>query len=82
MKRATREEWKEIGNQSKRCRDELHKLLLMCNDKMPIRTADGVRSAIKHLNRFRCIAEDRMLATHPPMKDKSDLRVFYGELEE
>ena len=75
MKKATNEEWKMIGDQAKKCRDELHKLLIMCNSKLPIKTTNSIRYSLKYLNRFRNEAENRMFQT----SDNKKLNVFYGE---
>ena len=82
MKRATREEWKEIGTQAKIVREELFELARLSRGKMPLAITKYIQTSINALDRFRCDAENRMLATHPPLEDRSDLRVFYGRLED
>lgn len=75
MIKATSDEWKAIGDQANKCRDELHILLLACNGKMPKSTTEGIRKSLKYLNRFRSEAENRMMKT----SDNKNLNVFYGE---
>lgn len=75
MKRATNEEWQAIGDQAKKCRDELFILMNMSSGKMPVAITRILRQSIMYLNRFRSTAENRMLKT----SDNQSLNTFYGE---
>ena len=70
---ATVEQWKEIGDQTKKIREELFNLANISAGKMPVSITDYIVEAIDKLDSFRCKAEDRMMETGV----SKDLKVFY-----
>lgn len=75
MKKMNESEWIEIGNQAKKTREELFKLMEMTSGKMPIVIVDQIIKSTKKLDEFRSLAEDRMLN----QGDSEDLNIFYGK---
>lgn len=72
------QKWRETGRQSKKVREELFKLKRMVSGKIPVSIVKHVVNAIDDVDRFRNIAEERMLNSGGP----SDLSIFYGQEKE
>ncbi|MCK2000078.1 hypothetical protein MZM54_01600 [[Brevibacterium] frigoritolerans] len=78
-KKASLEEWQEIGRQAKQARKELFKLLdCVAGGKVPKSISKDIYKAIDDLDKFKSKAEDRMIGTGV----SDDLTIFYGEREE
>lgn len=76
-KKMDEKEWIKIGNQAKRTREELFKLMDMSYGKMPKAVVEPLRRSVKHLDCFKSQAEDRMLK----MGDSDSLDIFYGDIQ-
>jgi hypothetical protein len=73
-KKASLEEWQEIGRQAKQARKELFKLISVAGGKVPKSILKDITKSINDLDNFRSKAEDRMLAT----RVSDDLNIFFG----
>ena len=72
-KKATREEWEEIGQLAKWIDEELKLLTVKASKITDAYTYDSLKRATNHLNKFRTRAEDFMFS-----KGIRDTSVFYG----
>lgn len=69
-------EWKKVGNQAKKAREEL--LVLMNVSKgLPIKTVSRIEKSLKYLDDFRCEADARMAKKEKEADYSSS--VFYGD---
>lgn len=69
------QEWRATGKQAKKVREELFKLQRTVSGKIPVSIVKHVKNAIDDVDRFRNVAEERMLNSGGP----SDLSIFYGQ---
>lgn len=67
-------EWEAVGNQSKKAREELFKLMGISRG-LPIKTVSKIHKAIKYLDDFRNEADERMAKKESNYSSK----VFYGD---
>lgn len=68
------DEWKQIGTQAKKIREELFTLHNLSSGHMPNEVVSHITRAINSLDKYRCKAEDRMLSKGIT----EDLNIFYG----
>jgi len=88
MKRTkgTIEEWKELGSKVKHIESEIMETLT--NSKyqkfLDLKTMKYLSEALDKINRFKSVAEDRMLdlGHFPDHDDMSFTKIFYGKEEE
>jgi len=74
-KKLTDKEWLEIGNQSKKVKKELYKLMDLSYGKMPVKIADILFRSGKELENFNMKAESRMFEEGSSLSTD----VFFGE---
>ncbi|GEM_PF-6625378 len=74
MKKATAEQWKAIGDQAYKVREELFLLMELSSGKMPIYMTGYIKKTISDLDKFRSVAEQRMIEVGERPKDYSFYR--------
>ena len=72
------QDWKAIGNQAKKVREELLNLHRMTTGKMPVAIVNQIHKAMNNVDKFKSVAEDRMFKTGGP----ESINIFYGTNDE
>ena len=70
---ASESKWREIGNQTILCQDEMAKLLFMIQPYVPKKVLEDLIKAQKNLSNFKSKAEEEMFNRGGP----KDNKVFY-----
>lgn len=68
------QEWKDIGNQAQKVREELFNLHRMTTGKMPVAIIKHITKSIADLDQFKNMAEARMMNTGA----STEINIFYG----
>ncbi len=74
MKNITIEEWKEIGELTKRINNDLHELILKSSKIVGSTRMAPLKRSQNHLNKFRSKAEDLMFS-----QGQGDTKIFFGD---
>lgn len=75
MKNTTNEEWKKIGNATKKINNDIHDLIIEASKIVGTTRSAPLKRSLKHLNKFRSEAEDVMFS-----EGKGDTNTFYDEV--